>query len=270
MRVLAANPVLELLERLGYVARGLVYGAMGWLVLGVALRKGGSATDMAGSLLAFARTPIGRPLLIAFVIGLSAYSIWGVVRAVFDPLHRGSDTGGLAERFGFLWSAFGYAALVIVALHVLAGDGQAAIHDSTQSTVRTILTYPAGRLAAILIGLATIAGGFAQFVDAYRARFARDMKLGEMQPETRRSILRLGRFGYFSRGVVFTLVGWFIVNAGLNSNPAGAHGYRGAFAFLLAQPYGHVLLAAVALGFIALGLHSIAMARWGRLLGSSY
>ena len=242
---------------------------MGWLAFKLALLQGGSATDLNGSLLAITRSPLGKPLLIVLIVGLAAYSIWGLVRAVFDPLHRGSKPAGLAERFGFLWSAFGYAALVLFALHLLAGTGQAASHDSTQSTVRTILTYPAGEWAAVVIGLVTIVGGLSQFWDAYKGKFLRDMKQSEMSPDTMRTVVLLGRMGYVARGVVFTLVGWFIMTAGLQSNPSGAHGYKGAFAFLLAQPYGHLLLAAVAIGFIALGLHSLAMARWGRLLGST-
>ena len=35
--------------------------------------------------------PPGKVLLFAVVIGLGAYSIWGFVRAVFDPLQRGDD-----------------------------------------------------------------------------------------------------------------------------------------------------------------------------------
>ena len=46
-------------------------------------------------------------------------------------------------------------------------------------------------------------------------------------------------------------------------------GFGGAFLFLLSQPYGRWLLGIVALGFIALGLHSFACARWVRLLGST-
>jgi hypothetical protein len=36
----------------------------------------------------------------------------------------------------------------------------------------------------------------------------------------------------------------------------------------LGQPFGRVLLGAIALGFVALGLHSFACARWIRLMGS--
>jgi hypothetical protein len=47
-------------------------------------------------------------------------------------------------------------------------------------------------------------------------------------------------------------------------------GFGGAFMWLLTQPNGHLVLGIVALGFIALGLHSFAAALWIRLLGSRY
>ena len=70
------------------------------------------------------------------------------------------------------------------------------------------------------------------------------------------------------RGVTFTLVGWFVLQAGLHRDPTQVRGFSGAFVFLLTQPYGHFVLGVVALGFIALGVHSFTCARWMRLLGS--
>ncbi|TMG18860.1 MAG: DUF1206 domain-containing protein [Chloroflexi bacterium] len=90
--------------------------------------------------------------------------------------------------------------------------------------------------------------------------------MSEMQ---RKVAVALGRFGMFSRGVVFLVIGWFIVQAGVHHDPAKVQGFGGAFMFLLAQPFGHLVLGTVALGFIALGLHSLVCARWMRLLGSS-
>src|SRR5207245_1979184 len=47
----AANPALEILERLGYVARGVLYAVMGVLALRIAMAQpGGQATDLTGSL----------------------------------------------------------------------------------------------------------------------------------------------------------------------------------------------------------------------------
>jgi hypothetical protein len=122
---------------------------------------------------------------------------------------------------------------------------------------------------AIAIGVVTIGVGVGQFAEANSANFHKGVKQHEMSPATRKLVLWLGRLGMLSRGVTFSLVGWFVLQAGLHRDPSGAHGYRGAFIFLLSQPYGHLFLAVVALGFIALGLHSLALARWARLLGSS-
>ena len=82
-------------------------------------------------------------------------------------------------------------------------------------------------------------------------------------------VIALGRFGMFARGVIFLVVGWFIVQAGLHHDPGQVQGFGGAFLFLLAKPFGHLVLGIVALGFIALGVHSAACARWVRLMGSS-
>jgi hypothetical protein len=263
-----SNPWLEFLERGGYVIRGVLYALMGGLALGLALGIGGAATDPSGSVVILSGAPAGKLLLLAVVVGLGAYSIWGFVRAIYDPLHRGDDAPGIAERLGFAWSGTAYAAIVIFALHLLAGSGATAAHDSTQANIGRILAYPAGHLIAMAIGIVSIGVGLGQFVDAYRAIFKTDMKRGEMTATEKRIVDMLGRFGYFSRGVTFTLVGWFVFQGGLHRDSSQVHGFSGVFLFLLGQPFGRLTLGIVALGFIALGLHSLACARWIRLLGS--
>jgi hypothetical protein len=90
-----------------------------------------------------------------------------------------------------------------------------------------------------------------------------------MSRSVRRVVIMLGRFGMFARGVIFLVIGWFVVQAGIHHDPAETQGFSGAFVFLLAQPFGRVLLGVVALGFVALGLHSFACARWVRLMGAA-
>ncbi len=265
----AVSPKLELLERLGYAVRGALYAVMGLLALrmvfGVA---GGQATDLTGSLVFLITNPIGKLVLIVAVIGLAAYSLWGFIRAIYDPLHRGSDKSGYLARLGFVSSAISYGAIVFFGLQILAGSGGAA-GDSTQKTVASVLTHPAGGPLTILLGLIVIGVAIGQFVESYRATFQNDLKGAEMSPATRTLVIRLGRFGMFSRGVIFLVIGWFVVQAGIHVDPAQAQGFGGAFVFLLNQPFGRIVLGIVALGFVALGLHSFACARWIRLMGSS-
>jgi hypothetical protein len=263
----AANPLLALLERLGYLVRGALYAVMGLLALGVALGiVGGQTTDLSGSLVFLIGNPFGKLVLVVVIIGLGAYSLWGFIRAIYDPLHRGSDASGYAARLGFVTSALSYAAIVILAIELLAGSG-APSGDSTQKTIASVLTHPAGGWLTILIGLVAIGIGFGQFLEAYRATFQEDLKGAEMSASERRIAVGLGRFGMFARGVVFLVIGWFVVQAGIHHDAGQAQGFGGAFVFLLNQPFGRLLLGVIALGFVALGLHSLACARWIRLMG---
>jgi hypothetical protein len=269
VRQAAANPQLELLERMGYVVRGVLYAVMGFLALKIALAQpGGKATDMSGSLIWLVGNPFGKLVLVVTIVGLVAYSLWGLVRAIYDPLHRGRDAKGIAARIGFVTSALSYLAIAFFALQILAGQGSAS-NDSTQKTVSTLLTNPAGAAITVLLGAIAIVIGIGQFIEAYRATFKNDLKAAEMSRSERDIAIGLGRFGMAARGVTFLVIGWFLVQAGLHHAPSQAQGFGGAFLFLLAQPYGRWLLGIIALGFIALGLHSFACARWVRLLGSS-
>jgi hypothetical protein len=265
----AANPALELLERLGYAVRGALYALMGLLALLIVFSVGGGkTTDLTGSLVVLVSNPWGKLVLIVAAVGLTAYSLWGFTRAIYDPLHRGSDASGYLARLGFVTSALSYAAIVVFALQLLAGSG-ATTNDGTQKTIAAVLTHPAGGALTVLIGLIVVGVGLGQFVESYRATFARDLKGAEMSAATRDVAVKLGRFGMFARGVVFLVIGWFVIQAGIHHDPAQTQGFSGAFVFLLDQPFGRVLLGIVALGFVALGLHSLACARWIKLMGSS-
>jgi hypothetical protein len=265
----AANPALELLERLGYLVRGALYAVMGLLALLIVFSVGGGkTTDLTGSLVVLVSNPWGKFVLIVAAVGLTAYSLWGFTRAIYDPLHRGSDASGYMARLGFVTSALSYAAIVIFALQLLAGSG-ATTNDGTQKTIAAVLTHPAGGALTVLIGLIVIGVGLGQFLEAYRATFARDLKGAEMSATARDVAVKLGRFGMFARGVIFVIIGWFVIQAGIHHDPAQTQGFSGAFVFLLNQPFGRVLLGVVALGFVSLGLHSFACARWIKLMGTS-
>jgi hypothetical protein len=264
----ASNKWVELLERVGYVARGVLYIVMGSLALGLALGFGGKATDQSGSLATLAGGGFGKIMLVVFVAGLAAYSLWGFVRAIFDPLHRGDDGPGIADRLGFAWSGLAYAGLVLFALELLTGTARTSSQDGTQSTITKVLAQPAGEWAVMGIGLVSIAAGLGQLFETFKARFIKDLKREEMSKAEQDFVIGLGRLGYLARGITFTLVGWFVLQAGMQHDASKVKGFAGTLMFLLGQPYGHLLLGLVALGFVALGLHSLAAARWMRLLGS--
>ncbi len=259
------NPWVERAARLGYVVRGIIYGTMGVLALGLAVGVDSDTADQRGSLALLGESAVGRIFMLAVVVSLLAYSGWGLIRAVYDPLHRGSDPTGIASRIGFAWSGLNYAALAVFAAGLLLGGSKSTGGDAVQKMVAWALQLPAGATLVTVAGVIGIVGGLGQFADAYKAGFRKDLKRNQMTRAQRVTVDGLGRFGMVARGVIFGIVGIFVLVAGLHRDARDAHSFGPAFAAVAREPLGHVLLAIVALGFIALCLHSWANARWVRM-----
>lgn len=267
VREVTGNRWLKLAMRFGYVVRGVLYGLMGSLALALASGHGSYPADQRGAVAVLIGNPYAKVVLVALGLGLLAYSLWGFVRAVYDPLHRGDDVPGLAARLGFAWSGFAYASLLLVVVQLLFGaDPHGLSVDSVQATVARALVTTAGRWATIAAGGVGVAAGLGQFVDAWRAPFRRDLKRGEMSREEIATAVWLGRYGMVARGIIFTMTGWFILHAGLREDASLARGFGAAFAALMQGPLGHLVVAGVGVGFIALALHSAASARWIRMM----
>lgn len=265
----AANPFYRYAARAGYVARGVLYVYMGYAATQIALTGGSRPADQKASLIAIAGFPLGKLVLVVGMVAIAAYSVWGFIRAIYDPLHRGKDPQGIVTRLGFAWSGLSYLILAFFAFGLLTNGQTGGQADGMQQLAAKLMSVPAGVLLTQVAGLIGVAAGLGQFVEAYRAPFRKDEKRHEMSESEKKVSDFLGRAGFIARGVVFALMGWFIFLAGRQHNPGKATGFTGIFTYILAQPYGRLLLGLVALGIVALGLHSIVLARYIRLPGES-
>ncbi|MBI5033183.1 MAG: DUF1206 domain-containing protein [Chloroflexi bacterium] len=101
--------------------------------------------------------PFGTGLLIVVAVGLLGYTLWGLIRAVYDPLRRGNDTKGVAVRLGYIVSAFGYGTLLIATIQYILG---ATMNENGPETwSENLLGHPYGRIAVVIIGLGWLVGG---------------------------------------------------------------------------------------------------------------
>lgn len=254
---------VERLGRLGYATKGAVYALVGALALAVAIGAGGQTTDPSGALETIGEQPFGLILLALITVGLAGYAFWRLFQAVKDPDREGSDAGGIAKRIGHAVAALAYFGLAIGAgqLALTSGGGGGSPQDWTAY----LLSQPFGQVLVIGVGVGVVGYSLSQLYQAYEAQFREYLKLGEMSAREDTWITRIGRFGFAARGVVFAIVGIFLVQAGLRFDPSEATGLGGALKELLKQPFGPWLLGLVAFGLIAYGLFMIAMARYRRI-----
>lgn len=264
-RSAAHNPWVERLARFGYAARGVVYALVGGLALRAATGTGGETTDAEGALSRIGEQ--SRPLLLLIAIGLFGYALWRFIQAVLDTEGKGADGKGLAQRLGMLATGIVYSGLAVAAMGMATGGGGggAGGGEGTQGFTAKLMGAPFGVALVALAGAAVIAYGLAQIKSGWTGSFQEKLKLSEMTPAKRQLAVRVGRIGLIARGVVFLLTGAFLIRAALAADPSEAQGLGGALATVAAQPYGPWLLALVAAGLVAFGIHSLVEARYRRI-----
>ncbi|HET6312578.1 MAG TPA: DUF1206 domain-containing protein [Chloroflexia bacterium] len=256
---------IEWLSRFGYAVRGVLYIVIGILAVQVALGQGGDMADKDGAIAAIGNQTFGELLLVLVIIGLAGYSLWGFVRAFLDPFDRGNGPKGLLQRAGYIVSAVVYGALIFPTVRFLlhAGDEQAPGGNATADFSAWLMSHqPLGQWLLIIIGVVAFIGGLGQAWLAFSGDFQKDLKFREMSEDSRALARRVGRAGHAARGVVFAMIGFFIAKAAWDADPGQARGLDGTLLLLAQQPYGPLLLGAVALGLIAFGVYSILCARW--------
>jgi hypothetical protein len=261
----ASSHLMELLTRIGYAARGLIYITMGLLAVQVALGKGGALASPQSAIAEIGKQPGGVVLLWGVLVGIIGYALWGMVRAIMDPLGKGHGTKGLLARFGFLVSAFGYAVLAVPTYSYISGASQSNNGAQTQNFMISIMGMPWGRVVIGLIGLGVLAGGLYQIYLGLSASFDQQFRTYALTPQEVKVVTDVGRFGTAARGVVFAIFGGLLSVAAYQANPGQAIGMDTALATIMHQPFGIWLLGIIAVGLIAFGFYSMLSAVWFRL-----
>jgi hypothetical protein len=117
------------------------------------------------------------------------------------------------------------------------------------------MALPLGRWMTAATGAGIVLFGLFQL---YRAASRNKTERVELtHTRLRGVILVLGTFGFLARGVLFGLIGAFLIDAARRYDTANATGIAGALSALKQQQYGHWLLGTVAAGLICYGFFQI-------------
>lgn len=259
MSNLTRNPI-ETLARLGYGARGVVYGLVGGLALLAAIGSGGQTGGSRNALHSLLYQPFGRIWLVLIAIGLFGFCAWRFLESITDADRRGSDWKGWAARGAHLVSGVIYAGLALSAIGMALGQGSGGGEDqAAQGWTAWLLSQPFGRWLVGLVGLAIVGAGLGFAKKAWSGEVAERLAVPS---DKRHWVITLGRLGFAARGVVFIMIGGFLILAAIRISSSEVHGLGGALQALQQQPYGWVLLALTAIGLFAFGVFGLVQARY--------
>ncbi|MDQ2884732.1 MAG: DUF1206 domain-containing protein [Chloroflexota bacterium] len=268
----ATSKWVTMLARLGYAMKGVVYLVIGILAVELAAGRGGEATDQRGAIHIIYDEPFGRFLLVIVAVGLICFALWCFIQALFDTEGKGNKAKGILARVGYAAIGVSYGLLAVGTIQLLAGKGNGGKSStaSAQNWTGIVLKYGIGVALIVLVGLGVIGLAGYLFYRAYSANFQRKLALQSVNARLKKGLIFLGRLGYAALGVVFCIVGIFLVIAALQHNPNDAKGLDSALQVLLHEPFGPILLGIVALGLVAYGAYSFVEARYRRIAGRQF
>jgi hypothetical protein len=258
------SPWPERVTRLGLAARGVLYVVLGILALQIAFGDTGEQANQKGALQELAGQPFGKVIIWVIAVGLVAYALWRLLSAAFgvrfDP--AATDAKGRVKALG---EGIGYGAVAVLAIRIATSGSSSSSNGGSQENAATALSWPGGQFLVGAVGVVIVGVGLYFIRDGWKADFTKELSLGKVGPTARKVVVQLGRFGRVARGVVFAVIGGFVVAAAATYDPDKAKGVDGALKELADTPAGPWLLAVVALGFVAFGAYGIAEARLRRV-----
>lgn len=254
------STAVEWLARLGLAARGVVWLTVGALAAQVALGKSAKA-DKNGALGAIKDQPFGKLLLVVLVIGFLGYATWRLLEGAVGHLDE-EGRKRWTKRGTSLFRGLVYLGLAISTLRFLTSGGG---KDKTKSLTARVMGATGGRELVFVVGVGVIVGGLAMVVRAFRQKFEDKLDMTRMPSWLRSATTVLGSAGIASRGLVFALIGGFLVDAAVRFNPNKAKGLDASLKTVAHQPFGRILLFAAAVGLLAFALWSFIEARYRKI-----
>jgi uncharacterized membrane protein YqhA len=260
-----AAPWIVWMARFGHLSKGAVYIVIGILAVMTPFGLHGKLTTSSGALYTIAKQPFGSVMLVALAVGLAGYAMWQVIMTIFDPEHKGKNAKGWIARISYLIIAAIYFGLCISAIKIVLRASVSTSSQKYQTLSAKALSQPFGQTLIAIIGAVFIGVGIYNLYKAYTEKFARKLKRDEMDKKEWKTARYTGKFGIAAHGLVFAIIGIFLLRTAIKANPHETKGLDGALAELAKQPFGPVLLTVVALGLVAYGAYLLFEAKYRRL-----
>ncbi len=251
------NPWVERLTQWGWIAKSAVYTLMGLTALQISRQSApDDEASPEGSIGRVAEAPFGRAVLVVLTAGLVLYFAWRILSVV--TIH-GNELSDWADRVGYSFSGLFYLLLAWTAGKAAFTGVQPKKSNSVESLSKSLLDMTAGRWLLGVAGLATIAVGVYFIVHkGVQRSFADDLDGVSATPAgnepKRRALLISGVIGWIGRGIVTSLVGYFVVRSAVRFDPDDARGFDRSLRQIAGTSLGSGLVLVCAVGLIAYGV----------------
>lgn len=254
--------MIDKIQTLGLASKGVVYSVIGALTALAAFDMGGSKTGKSGVINFLQQQPFGQFILYALAVGILAYALWRFYTAFADPKDKGSDGTGIAKRIGYGISGLIYLSFSVTIFLTTIGSGGSGGGGSKQKYAAQIMDKSWGPFLIGLIGVIIIGVGLYQFYKGFSGKYLKQYNIGH---DKEGIVRKAGKFGFMARGIVFGILGYLVLRAGVTQNAGMIEGTQGAFTFLQQWNYGWLLMGLVAIGLLGYGVFMVMVSKYSNV-----
>jgi len=250
MYVVDKSEKFSWLVRVGYFSRAVLYTVVGLIALTSA---GRISEGTAGIFQAIENFPAGVVILWNMVFGLFGYALFRFCSPLFDIENEGSDAKGWGKRIGHAGSAIGHLALAWSAFKFATDSNSGG--GGAQEAASGVLGVEFGGVVLALLGVTFFIAAFNQGKKGITGSF-----MNRVSPQAPDFTRWIGGAGYVSRAVVFAIIGWSLIGAGLFSGGSDQVKTIGDAVASLAD--NGIWFTLVAIGLLLFGIFSFILARY--------
>lgn len=246
---LSGESRFQLLTRLGFAARGVLYILIAALVI-----LSGRTEDLTGAL-QYLGHGLGKALLSVLAAGMAVYGLWRLCDAAVGIESGRHHWRAWRKRIASATSGIIYSWLAWKAVRIIFAEHLGA--NETQRHATEALHMPGGELILLIAAGVLFGAAIAQFYKVATCNYLKRLDCGEGEKAW---IKWLGRGGYTARGLVFLIVSYLLAQAAVRHSAAEAGGLEQALDFFSPAVRGWV-----AAGLALFGVLSLVEARYRRI-----
>jgi hypothetical protein len=254
-----SSKFMDYAVRFGLITYGVVHLLIAWLSIQLTLGDRKGSVSGKGALAELATHPFGRTMVWLVAGGMALLVVWRLIELFAG--HRDEDGVDLWRSRAVDGLKAGiYGALGFAAVSVARGGGSGGGRSEETITAR-LMDQSWGVWLVGLIGLSVIGYGLSLFYRGLSEGYRDHLEAEGQSGDVGRAYLLLGKVGYVAKGGAIGIVGALFGWAALTHDPDKSGGLDDALRTVLDQPFGPVILGAIAVGIGCYGVFCFARAR---------
>ena len=250
----------------GHLAKGTVYALLGILSFTLIFGASQSFTGKKEALSLISEQPFGQALLIILAIGLISYAFWRWMSAYDNFQEEDGKKDGVGKPIAWIFSGLAYIALAVYAIQMVWGGSQNSGQGggAKEDLAATVMQMQGGQIAIIILGVIFVGVAGYQFYKGWKEKYAENVDLSSANSKEKDLYHTLGKIGHFARAVVFGIIAYFLILAGMQANPDKVKGTGEAIQYLQENQYGLWLVGLMGVGLIAYGAFMFVKSQYGK------